>query len=68
MKHIDIDDDPTEDILCHLEETSEWIGNALKSGADEGEQIGVLVHCTQGMSRSGAIIIGYRKLETNVHI
>jgi dual specificity phosphatase 12 len=59
MKHIDIDDDPTEDILCHLGQICEWIDEALSSRGDEVEQVGVVVHCTQGISRSGAVIVGY---------
>jgi protein-tyrosine phosphatase len=60
MKHIDLDDDPTEDILYVLDDTCEWIDEGLKNGngQDEGQR-GVLVHCTQGMSRSGAVVVGY---------
>ncbi|KAH8800354.1 protein-tyrosine phosphatase-like protein [Xylogone sp. PMI_703] len=57
-KHIDIDDDATEDILCHLKEACDWIDAALKNRSGESN-VGVLVHCTQGISRSAAFIVGY---------
>ena len=66
-KHIDIDDDPTEDILCHLKDACDWIETGLQSGSkigddrDEHRQVGVLVHCTQGISRSGSIVVAYCK-------
>ena len=63
-KYIDIDDDPTEDILCHLNEACEWIDKALegKEAEDDGGErrdVGVLVHCVQGISRSGSIVVAY---------
>jgi protein-tyrosine phosphatase len=58
MKHLDIDDDPLEDLLVHLKETCDWIEASL---GPETERVGVLVHCTQGISRSGAIVVAYCK-------
>ncbi|KFY17447.1 hypothetical protein V492_00696 [Pseudogymnoascus sp. VKM F-4246] len=67
QKHIDINDDPTEDILIHLKDTCDWIKASLASApvnsdGDGPKQVGVLVHCTQGISRSGSIVIAYCKL------
>lgn len=63
MKHIDINDDPTEDLLYHLKDACDWIESNLSSGKkeskDAGQQSGVLVHCTQGISRSGSVVIAY---------
>lgn len=67
-KQIDINDDPTEDILCHLKDACDWIEVSLlstpvKIDNDKSNEarVGVLVHCTQGIFRSGSIIIAYRK-------
>ncbi|KFX86739.1 hypothetical protein V490_08891 [Pseudogymnoascus sp. VKM F-3557] len=64
QRHIDIQDDPTEDILIHLKDACDWIKAGLDSGqqkakGDDQTQVGVLVHCTQGISRSGSIVIAY---------
>lgn len=64
QKHLDIDDDPIEDILIHLKDACDWVKAGLESGqqkaeGDDQEQVGVLVHCTQGISRSGSIVIAY---------
>jgi dual specificity phosphatase 12 len=65
-KHIDINDDPTEDILCYLKDTCDRIESWLTTkqspnGEEILDQAGVLVHSTQGISRSGSIIIAYCK-------
>ena len=53
-KLIDIDDEPFEDLLAHLNEACDWIHQKLaqKDG-------GVLVHCLQGISRSGSVVVAY---------
>lgn len=66
VKHIDIDDDPAEDILYHLKSACDWIETCLQPGSKSGEgydlkKVGVLVHCTQGISRSGSIVVAYCK-------
>jgi len=61
-KHIDIDDDPTEDILCHLGDACDFIDGGLLSRSKDGDgskQVGVVVHCTQGISRSASFVIAY---------
>jgi dual specificity phosphatase 12 len=66
VKHIDINDDPTEDILQYLKDACDWIETSLtaeptKAEVGDPKQVGVLVHCTQGISRSGSIVIAYCK-------
>lgn len=67
QKHLDINDDPTEDILIYLKDACDWIKTSLASttthvDSDNLRQVGVLVHCTQGISRSGSIVVAYCKL------
>jgi dual specificity phosphatase 12 len=62
IKHIDIDDDPMVDILEHLQDACDWIQEGLELHPDskeESQQVGVLVHCRQGISRSGSFIVAY---------
>jgi hypothetical protein len=54
--HIAIEDNPYEDLIMCLEGLNGWIENALNSGA--GKHV-VLVHCLQGQSRSGAVVVAY---------
>jgi dual specificity phosphatase 12 len=66
LKHLNIDDDPTEDFLFHLKDACDWIKTSLVSTpktveGDNAKQVGVLVHCTQGISRSGSIVVAYCK-------
>lgn len=65
-KHINVDDAPTEDLLYHLTDACDWIDVSLHSCGKDDEkpdsrQVGVLVHCVQGISRSGSIIVAYCK-------
>jgi predicted protein tyrosine phosphatase len=46
--HLDIEDNPYEDLLMFLDGTCAWIDNALCSASVQGT--GVLVHCLQGIS------------------
>ena len=50
---MDIEDNPFDDILLALEGICVWVDNALASSPN------VLVHCVQGISRSGAVIVAY---------
>ena len=49
-----IEDNPFEDILMSLEGLCAWVDNALLATVSKP---GVLVHCVQGVSRSGAVIV-----------
>jgi dual specificity phosphatase 12 len=51
---IDIEDNPFEDILICLDGVCAWIDHALKRPDAK-----VLVHCVQGISRSGSICVAY---------
>ncbi|KAF7187232.1 Dual specificity protein phosphatase 1 [Pseudocercospora fuligena] len=51
--HVRIDDDPNENMLEHLEATSDFIENALSNGG------AVFVHCAMGKSRSATIVVAY---------
>ncbi|KIW24051.1 hypothetical protein, variant [Cladophialophora immunda] len=66
VKTIEIDDDPLVDILQYLEEACDWIEAGLGRESDCGgyvagnqPQPGVLVHCRQGISRSGAFVVAF---------
>lgn len=50
MMHVDT---PAEDILCVLYDCLDYIDAALQSGGR------ILVHCSQGVSRSATIVIAY---------
>jgi dual specificity phosphatase 12 len=53
-KTIEIDDDALADLLGVLEESSAFIEKALREKGGK-----VLVHCLQGISRSGAVIVAH---------
>ncbi|KAJ0427019.1 protein-tyrosine phosphatase-like protein [Aspergillus carlsbadensis] len=81
-KHVDMDDDPMEDLLARLDDMLDWVHGAIIGSApldiveedrvDEGKESGpdtstcrdrdrgrVLVHCNQGISRSGSVVVAY---------
>ncbi|KAF2658356.1 phosphatases II [Lophiostoma macrostomum CBS 122681] len=77
--HIEIDDNPMEDLLMHLDGICAWIRNALHSSPSKsthdptqgrtdspGQTPKVLVHCLQGISRSGSIIVAYLMQEQSL--
>ena len=69
IKNLLIDDDPTEDILVHLQDACDWIQDGLNQNSMDNLdcQNGVLVHCSQGISRSGSFIVAFRKSQHPCH-
>lgn len=66
--HVEIEDNPFEDIVLALEGLCAWVNDALNykkmaqptQEPEEGSRSPkVLVHCYQGVSRSGSVIIAY---------
>jgi dual specificity phosphatase 12 len=57
-KIIEIDDDALGNLLAILGEACKFIDDALKPENNEKEPR-VLVHCLQGISRSGAVVVAY---------
>ncbi|EKX34944.1 hypothetical protein GUITHDRAFT_90369, partial [Guillardia theta CCMP2712] len=55
-----INDAPSEDISCHIYDAVHFIDKARKAGKK------ILVHCTQGVSRSCSICIAYTMLKEKV--
>ena len=53
-QYLVIEDNPFEDILMLLEGLCAWVDNALVTTVHKPK---VLVHCMQGVSRSGAVIV-----------
>jgi dual specificity phosphatase 12 len=61
-----LEDNAQTDLLSILDEAYTFINDALKPN-EEGKVEGkVLVHCLQGISRSGAVIMGYVMKELNL--
>lgn len=59
-QHLAIEDIPYEDILMSLEGLCAWIGAALSAApaaSTPAPAPRVLVHCKQGTSRSGAVVV-----------
>ena len=56
MEVVALKDHNHVDIMVHLKVACDYIKKCLDS--NDG---GVLVHCLQGRSRSGAVIVGYSK-------
>ncbi|GLC37087.1 hypothetical protein PLESTB_001393100 [Pleodorina starrii] len=52
-KTLYLQDTPAEDILCVLYDCLDYIDGALQSGGR------ILVHCSQGVSRSATLVIAY---------
>ncbi|KAK5315622.1 hypothetical protein LTR70_006706 [Exophiala xenobiotica] len=54
LRHLEVADEESADILQYFPQECGWIDNALSAtGA------GVLVHCQQGVSRSVAFVVAY---------
>ncbi|CAO2655117.1 Nn.00g101810.m01.CDS01 [Neocucurbitaria sp. VM-36] len=54
-QHLAIDDNPFEDLLMSLEGLCAWIDNAIATTHEPR----VLVHCIEGISRSGALVVAF---------
>ena len=68
FKHIELDDDPNENIFPYLKEACDWINKGLRRNLEQdSQQPGVLVHCRQGISRSGAVVVAYCELALPMH-
>lgn len=63
-KLIEIDDDALGNLLAVLGEACGFIDDALKSGNSNTK---VLVHCLQGISRSGAVVVAYIMRTLSLH-
>lgn len=60
--HLELKDEEASDILQYFPVGCDWIDKALSSPGPNGSQGGVIVHCQQGISRSAAIVVAYRRL------
>ncbi|KAL2787360.1 protein-tyrosine phosphatase-like protein [Aspergillus keveii] len=78
-KHVDMNDDPLDDLLARLDDMLDWVHAAIgpaplntdkKDQVNEEKKPGmdastrrsrghVLVHCNQGISRSGSVVVAY---------
>lgn len=54
LRHLEVADEESSDILQYFPQECDWIDNALS-----GTGAGVLVHCQQGVSRSVAFVVAY---------
>lgn len=61
--HIQVDDDPDEDLLKHFPKTTTFIDDALQQGGG-----GVFVHCAMGVSRSATIVCAYLIWKFGLHV
>lgn len=61
--HVSIEDNPFEDLIILLDGLCAWIEDALPSVLNQGSKPEtapkMLVHCHQGISRSGAVVVTY---------
>lgn len=80
-KHVDMNDDPLEDLLARLDDMLDWVHAAIERApldVEKRDQVNkdkkpsmdtstrrsrghVLVHCNQGISRSGSVVVAYSK-------
>lgn len=58
--HIRLDDDPNENILVHLRDTTDFIDKALSGGG------ACFVHCAMGKSRSATLVCAYLMVKCNM--
>lgn len=54
LRHLDIKDEPSADLLQHLMRECDWLDATLSQPRNV-----VLVHCQQGISRSAAVAVAY---------
>lgn len=61
LRHLEVKDEESSDILQYFTQECDWIDKALSKPTAAGGQAGVLVHCQQGISRSVAFVVAYCK-------
>jgi len=54
LRHLELADEETANILQYFSRECDWIDKALS-----GPRAGVIVHCQQGISRSVAFVVAY---------
>ena len=59
LRHLDVGDEESSDILQYFPTECDWIDEALSKAGVAGSQGGVIVHCQQGVSRSVAFVVAY---------